>query len=172
MYKYTSRYSRSISRYVRSFASYEKKPLLVSGIRIDGTRYNNTYVAFYKDGDNYVGELYEKKITISNNDVVEINDKALRLSLPAGTYTFKDTITGDQSFSISMTFKSNSETYENIVFNIGYVLYVAQDLQNYVEAYAPSKGWAKPAYKTIQLSTTKTLTQDQAQFFSDNLINF
>ena len=55
-----------------------KKPILVSGIVIAGTEYNDTYVDFTKIRNGVVftfeGTIYGKKIIISMADVVTISE--------------------------------------------------------------------------------------------------
>ena len=57
-----------------------KKPILVSGIVIAGTTYNDTYVDFtsVKNGlaVTLEGTIYGKKITIAMNDGVTISENA------------------------------------------------------------------------------------------------
>ena len=55
-----------------------KKPILVSGIVIDGTAYNDTYVVFtyMKVSSNiyFAGKIYNKLIRIAFNDTVTISE--------------------------------------------------------------------------------------------------
>ena len=57
-----------------------KKPILVSGIKIAGTEYHDTYVDFtmIRNGVavSFEGTIYGKKITISMADIVTISENA------------------------------------------------------------------------------------------------
>lgn len=57
-----------------------KKPILVSGIVIAGTAYNDTYVefTFMKVNSNiyFAGKIYNKLIRIALNDTVTISESA------------------------------------------------------------------------------------------------
>lgn len=57
-----------------------KKPILVSGIVIGGTAYNDTYVEFslMKASSNtyFAGKIYNKLIRIALNDTVTISENA------------------------------------------------------------------------------------------------
>lgn len=52
-------------------ASY-RKPLLLSGLNIDGVEYNDVYIAPTISGSNYVFTVYGKTITITNADAVSV----------------------------------------------------------------------------------------------------
>lgn len=52
-------------------ASY-RKPLLLSGLNIDGVEYNDVYAAPTISGSNYVFTAYGKTITITNADAVSV----------------------------------------------------------------------------------------------------
>ena len=58
-----------------------KKPILVSGIVIAGTKYNDTYVDFtlVKTSSTivgFIGTIYGKKIKITTTDIVTISENA------------------------------------------------------------------------------------------------
>lgn len=57
-----------------------RKPILLSGINIDGVEYHDTYVEAHVDGSSFVMNVYGKKISINDNDVVEVSNVA-----PSGT---------------------------------------------------------------------------------------
>lgn len=52
-------------------ASY-RKPLLLSGLNIDGVEYNDVYVDPSISGSNYVFTAYGKTITITDADAVSV----------------------------------------------------------------------------------------------------
>lgn len=49
-----------------------RKPLLLSGLNIDGVEYNDVYVAPSISGSNYVFTAYGKTITITDADAVSV----------------------------------------------------------------------------------------------------
>ena len=58
----------------------KKKPILVSGIVIAGTAYNDTYVEFtltkLSSNTYFAGKIYNKLIRIALNDTVTISENA------------------------------------------------------------------------------------------------
>ena len=51
-----------------------RKPLLLSGLNIDGTERNDVYATPTISGSNYVFTAYGKTITITNADAVSITN--------------------------------------------------------------------------------------------------
>ena len=49
-----------------------RKPLLLSGLNIDGVEYNDVYATPTISGGNYVFTAYGKTITITNADAVSV----------------------------------------------------------------------------------------------------
>lgn len=54
-------------------ASY-RKPLLLSGLNIDGVEHNDVYATPTISGSNYVFTAYGKTITITDTDAVSVTD--------------------------------------------------------------------------------------------------
>ena len=49
-----------------------RKPILVTGITIDGVEYHNTFAEFVVNGSNYETTIYGKKLVISDLNVVTV----------------------------------------------------------------------------------------------------
>lgn len=63
-------FTSGVTGYVEG--AYEKiegtrKVILVSGLEVDGTEYRDAFVDFVVDGGNFVGEIFDKNITIGSN---------------------------------------------------------------------------------------------------------
>lgn len=53
-----------------------RKPILISGINIEGTEYHDTFVELTVSGSSYVGTIYGKNISITDVDVVTVSNIA------------------------------------------------------------------------------------------------
>lgn len=51
-----------------------RKATLLSGINIGGTEYHDTYIDFTVNGSDFIGTVFGKKITVTNNDVVTVTN--------------------------------------------------------------------------------------------------
>ena len=51
-----------------------RKAILISGLNVGGTEYHDTFVELTVSGTNYTGTIYGKTITISNADLVTVNE--------------------------------------------------------------------------------------------------
>ncbi len=47
-----------------------RKPILVSGLNVGGTEYNDAYVQFTVSGSNYTTTIYGMTLTIADDDTV------------------------------------------------------------------------------------------------------
>lgn len=51
------------------------KPLILCGIVIDDVEKNDTFITPILNGDDYVCTIYEKTLTITNQDLITLSEK-------------------------------------------------------------------------------------------------
>lgn len=51
-----------------------RKAILISGLNVGGTEYHDTFVELTVNESNFVGTIYGKTITISDNDVLTVTN--------------------------------------------------------------------------------------------------
>lgn len=97
-----------------------QKPIMFSGININGVDYHDCYVEPKVKGSNYEFKIYGYKVTVTNSDVVtfKVSDD--------GGYSIK-TIAIDNDFDTNPTYTPSEEVYrrlldglQNIPFKIIY----------------------------------------------------
>lgn len=86
-----------------------QKPIMISGINIDGAEYHDCYVEPKEKGSNYEFNIYGYKVTVTNSDVV-----TFKISDDGGGSSIK-TITIDHDFGTNSTYTPSEALYNRLV---------------------------------------------------------
>ena len=86
-----------------------QKPIMISGINIDGVEYHDCYVEPEVKGSNYEFKMYGYKVTVTNSDVV-----TFKVSDDGGGSSIK-TITIDHDFGTSNTYTPSEALYNRLL---------------------------------------------------------
>lgn len=86
-----------------------QKPIMISGINIDGVEYHDCYVEPKVKGSNYEFKIYGYKVTVTNSDVVTFT-----VSDDGGGSSIK-TITIDNDFGTNSTYTPSEVLYNRMV---------------------------------------------------------